>query len=190
MSNAEIGKILLAGGLVAGLVAIVMGKRSTTASSSQPVYTDQTSNIHDDMDTNTKLPRGYRNNNPLNIRISGNNWQGKIPVSENTDGVFEQFETMAHGYRAAMVLLRNYINRYKCDTLAKIITRWAPPKENNTQGYIERVAKSMGVPSDTFINPYSQALMSSLVYAMSLVENGTKITPPQDAIREGWELYA
>ena len=36
------------------------------------------------------LPRGYRNNNPLNIRInSANNWAGK--VSPNNDGNFAQF---------------------------------------------------------------------------------------------------
>ena len=188
MSNDKLGKILIALGAFAGVVALWM-KRSTTTS--VPVlYPEQIANQNDYMATNTKTPRGYRNNNPLNIRISSSNWLGKIPVDKNTDGVFEQFETMAHGYRAAMVLLRNYVNKYKCDTLAKIITRWAPANENNTAGYIKRVSKSMGVPADTFINPYSQALMSSLVRAMSLVENGTKIQPDDNAIREAWELYA
>ena len=41
--------------------------------------------------------RGYRNNNPLNLRISNNAWKGKIPASQNTDGAFEQFQTMAKG---------------------------------------------------------------------------------------------
>ncbi|MCA9329527.1 hypothetical protein KDA11_02695, partial [Candidatus Saccharibacteria bacterium] len=41
-------------------------------------------------ETNTPgTPRGIRNNNPGNIRISNNQWRGKIPVSQNTDGSFE-----------------------------------------------------------------------------------------------------
>ena len=35
--------------------------------------------------------RGYRNNNPLNIRISSNNWKGEIKPS--ADGSFCQFTT-------------------------------------------------------------------------------------------------
>ena len=52
---------------------------------------------------NTKV-RGYRNNNPLNIRISGNNWIGEIKPSG--DKSFCQFETMAYGFRAAMCCIR------------------------------------------------------------------------------------
>ena len=40
------------------------------------------------------IPRGYRNNNPLNIRISSSNWLGK--VSPNTDGPFEQFSDIKY----------------------------------------------------------------------------------------------
>jgi hypothetical protein len=35
----------------------------------------------------TSGPRGFRNNNWLNIRISDNAWQGK--KTNNTDGAFE-----------------------------------------------------------------------------------------------------
>ena len=31
-----------------------------------------------DMAQNELLPRGYRNNNPVNIRISSNKWAGKV----------------------------------------------------------------------------------------------------------------
>ena len=141
------------------------------------------------MQTNTKIPHGYRNNNPLNIRLSSEPWQGKIPEEQNTDGVFEQFESMAYGYRAAMVLLRNYVNEHNCNTLAKIITRWAPPKENRTADYINNVSKSMGLSPDTYINPYSKVQMTSLVYAMSISENGRNIMPDTDSINKGWNLY-
>lgn len=45
------------------------------------------------------LPRGIRNNNPLNIKI-GNDWKGEVP---NTDGTFEQFESMEYGLRAELL---------------------------------------------------------------------------------------
>ncbi len=60
--------------------------------------------------SNTNLPRGYRNNNPLNLRISSSSWLGK--VADNTDGVFEQFSDIRYGYRAAIKTIRNYITRY------------------------------------------------------------------------------
>ena len=41
-----------------------------------------------------KIPRGIRNNNPLNIRV-GNNWKGE--VSQPTDHTFEQFTEMKWG---------------------------------------------------------------------------------------------
>ncbi|MCM1070009.1 MAG: structural protein P5 [Prevotella sp.] len=136
---------------------------------------------------NSNLPRGYRNNNPLNIRISSNNWQGKL--CNNTDGAFEQFVSMAYGYRAAMVLISNYITKYNCTTIAQIISRWAPTNENNTAGYISRVCSQTGYTRGTVISPTNEAQMCNLVYAMSLVENGYNPLPDSDAIRQAWKLY-
>lgn len=132
------------------------------------------------------LPRGYRNNNPLNIRInSGNNWQGKL--WRNTDGAFEQFQYVEYGYRAALVLLRNYI-RSGNNTIQKIITRWAPNNENNTDGYIKRVCTTLdAIPSDT-INATDREQMAHLVYAMAIVENGNTPAPSLQQIYAGWNL--
>ena len=51
----------------------------------------------------TSLPRGLRNNNPLNIRRSSQPWRGK--VANPTDKDFEQFISMEDGLRAAFVIL-------------------------------------------------------------------------------------
>lgn len=150
------------------------------------------------METNENLPRGYRNNNPLNIDYKTfNAWKGKI--LPNTDGRFEQFENMAYGYRAALVLLRNYIKKYGCNTIAKIIARWAPENENNTDGYIQRVCNTLGVPANTPVTTNDRALLCDLVYAMSLVENGYKDKvgndlqstyglPSAEIINQAWEM--
>lgn len=130
--------------------------------------------------------RGYRNNNPLNIRISSaNNWEGK--VLPNTDGVFEQFRTMAYGYRAALLLIRNYILAGH-NTVAKIISRWAPANENNTTAYINAVCSKTGFAPTTTIGAYNEDMMVKLVYAMAIVENGSTPLPVVADIREGWKL--
>lgn len=118
----------------------------------------------------TSLPRGYRNNNPLNIRISNNNaWQGKI--GNNTDGAFEQFVSPQYGYRAASRLITNYIKSGR-NTVSSIISKWAPSNENNTNGYINRVCTTSGFRPDTVIDPNNKEQMSKLLYAMAIVENG------------------
>lgn len=137
--------------------------------------------------TNMKLPRGYRNNNPLNIRINpANNWVGK--VANNTDGAFEQFVSMEYGYRAALKLLRNYITQYGLTTLDKIIAKWAPSTENNTTGYINRVAKTNGWSTNRTIDPNSKDDMCDLAYAMSIVENGNTPSPNYTKIYKGWSM--
>lgn len=146
-----------------------------------------------DMRTNTKLPRGYRNNNPLNIRKSMNTWKGKIYVG-NTDGVFEQFENMAYGYRAAFKLMQTYIKKYGCDTVAKIISRWAPENENNTSAYIKHVCEFGNLTPDTIVRINDQDVLTRMAYAMSIIENGnTDVTraaglPNMEIINEGWRL--
>ena len=56
------------------------------------------------------LPRGIRNNNPLNIRRSKDQWQGM--KKEQTDSAFCQFENLAYGWRAAFKLLtRTYYHK-------------------------------------------------------------------------------
>lgn len=133
-----------------------------------------------------RLPRGYRNNNPLNIRISANAWLGKL--RPNTDGTFEQFRTMAHGYRAAFVLLRTYVNRYGLTTPRAVIARWAPPSENDTAAYLAAVCARSGLAPDAPLDPASWEQMGALVHAMAVAENGPSPAPSWDDIRAGWEM--
>ena len=48
------------------------------------------------------LPRGIRNNNPLNIRRSKDKWKGMRAVQ--SDAQFVQFESLEWGWRAALAL--------------------------------------------------------------------------------------
>lgn len=143
-------------------------------------------NQQSDREDTERIPRGYRNNNPLNIRyVKANNWLGK--TLPNTDGVFEQFYIMPYGYRAAFVLLQNYIAQgYK--TVSDIIHRWAPTSENNTAGYINRVCSTTGFTPAAVIHPDNKDEMTKLVYAMALVENGYTPLPDVNEIEQGWNL--
>ena len=150
------------------------------------------------METNELLPRGYRNNNPVNIRISTNKWNGK--TYPNTDGVFEQFIDMVHGYRAALVLLRGkgYIGN-GLNTIRKIITKFAPANENYTARYIADVSKMTGIDPDAVISRNDKDALTRIVYAMSIVENGYKDKayndikrtyglPDMEIINKAWEI--
>lgn len=122
----------------------------------------------------TVTPRGIRNNNPLNIRV-GNNWKGE--VSKNTDGAFEQFETMAFGMRAGLKLLRNYISgwngtRPKCNCIADIVRKWAPPSENATGQYIDTVVRVSGILAHEKIYPNNRVKICKIARAMAFVECG------------------
>ncbi len=89
---------------------------------------------------------GERNNNPLNIRkVAGQHWRGEaLPQRGSGEGAFCCFESMAYGIRAAFCLLRTYRNKYKANCICDIITRWAPPSENDTPAYIRNVCKLTG----------------------------------------------
>lgn len=130
------------------------------------------------------LPRGYRNNNPGNIRINSDLFQGEIRPSK--DNSFKQFETMAYGYRAVFRILSNYYRNYKLDTIRKMIGRWAPENENDTEAYVKAVSGYAGIPADDPININDREQMIRIVSGMSKVENGRE-ADMSDVIA-GWNL--
>lgn len=125
--------------------------------------------------------RGLRNNNPLNIR-KGNEWQGE---AKGFDPSFETFQTMAYGYRAAIKLLHTYYVRYGCNTIGKLITRWAPANENNTERYISTVCRRTNIPRGRKLS-WTRDEVCAIVGAMSFVENG--VPANMDDVKRGWEL--
>ena len=132
------------------------------------------------------LPRGIRNNNPGNIRITNTKWQGKIPNVQNTDGAFEQFQSYRWGVRAMTKLLINYMNVRGLRTLTEILNTYAPKSENNTNAYIQTVSNETGIHPNTRLTPNFQT-MQKLVISMARVENGVPaITPGQFA--QAWDL--
>lgn len=127
-------------------------------------------------------PRGFRNNNPLNIR-KGSKWKGLSPVQG--DKSFCVFTSMRYGIRAAIYLLLKYYNKYNLRTLYEIISRWAPNCENDTWNYCKLVALELHIPIKYIptldLNlPYDTERLYDLLCAMIYVENGKYLFIPKD----------
>jgi hypothetical protein len=120
---------------------------------------------------NKNLPRGLRNNNLGNLRISAVKWQGKVPVQNNTDKSFEQFENVTFGIRAMLTDVANDITIKKFNTLTKLVTSYAPPSENDTVNYINFVSKYTGINPNQELK-LDPVILGKIVKAKILIENG------------------
>ena len=122
----------------------------------------------------SRVPRGVRNKNPLNIRHSKAKWLGL--AATQTDKEFCQFREMRYGWRAAFMLLcGNYYMKRGLHTLDAIIERWAPASDGNyPKAYALRVAAAVGVSPDAELPHPAQnaAIWRRIGWAMAQVENG------------------
>lgn len=121
-----------------------------------------------DFSTNPALPRGLRDNNPGNIRPNpAYTWYGQKGIEHN----YVIFDDIEHGIRAMAKDLKSKISR-GLNTLEKYIPIYAPPSDNNnTRGYINRVAASTGFkPNEVLI--VNEATLLKLVKAHIAVEIG------------------
>lgn len=128
-----------------------------------------------------KLPRGLRNNNPLNIRHSASRWQGAR--AEQTDKAFVQFTSMTMGYRAAWRILETYYNHFEREqqpfTPRNIIFRWAPPNENDSEAYLRRVCQLTNLAgNEALVRPSSLARVQSTENRVQL-PCGVGVPPPK-----------
>ncbi len=126
-----IGSLLIAAG-----VAFTMRQKPTAAPPPQ-----------------TAPARGIRNHNPGNLVLTDIAWQGKVPNDQNTDGVFEQFVAPEWGLRAMFMDIRGDIERDGLDTIAQLISVYAPRVENDTDSYIASVSQQLGKGPDVPLMP-------------------------------------
>ena len=114
---------------------------------------------------------GERNNNPLNIRkVPGVRWRGELPSIQGGagGGSFVRFESIEWGVRAALKLLRTYRDKYAATSIKEIITRWAPPTENNTEGYIDAVCRLTSFGGNERL---TEKEWPALIKAMAVIES-------------------
>ena len=129
-----------------------------------------------------------KNNNPLNIRHTKTLWKGQIPTSPSgEDGrgaVFCHFVSIEWGLRAAFCLLRTYATKYRLCCVRDIITRWAPPTENNTTSYIRHVCQLTGFGGNQRLTEMD---WPRLIKAMARMECGVDID--DETIAKAFQLY-
>jgi hypothetical protein len=116
-------------------------------------------------------------NNPFNIRRNDNNpWVGK--VKDNKDP-FEKFIEMKYGIRAGLKLLINYYNNYGLNTIESIITKFAPPTENDTDNYIKFVCSKTGYCHDQLISLNNKTTLLSVAKSILKMESNMNVTNDQ-----------
>lgn len=115
--------------------------------------------------------RGIRNHNPGNIRRNPKiTWVGEAPLQH--DASFVQFVAPEYGIRAMAHVLHMYQVRTKReDSLRDLITRWAPPSENDTEAYIEDVATLTDLDPNAPL-PLDGPWLPKVIAAMIYHENG------------------
>ena len=121
-------------------------------------------------------PRAVRNNNPGNLE-SGPRWKGLLPASRRTpvqrrEIRFAVFRSPEWGFRALALVLRNYQRRHGLDTVRRVVRRFAPPPENETEGYIRAVARRMGIAADVPLDLDSARVLMALCKAIAIQESG------------------
>lgn len=117
------------------------------------------------------LTRGIRNNNPGNIR-RGSRWLGLSAVQNDKE--FCSFSSMEYGIRALLITLRTYYNKHHCDTVRKVISRFAPSNENNTEKYIKFVCDYLKIAPDSFL---SQDDLFMIAYPVMIYESRYSVPP-------------
>ena len=117
------------------------------------------------------MTRGIRLNNPGLMRKSGDTFVGEAP---SNDEEFKAFATMEWGIRCLAKTLLTYHRRHKLETVRGIISRWAPPFENDTEAYVDDVCQMMEVRPTQKLDLEDQATLINLCRGIIKHENGFK----------------
>lgn len=115
-------------------------------------------------------PRGVRNNNPFNLELGTDKWQGLSDAQ--TDPRFCVFDNAVLGIRAGMRDLIAAQDKHDRRTVGDIITAFAPPIENNTATYILAVCDHMGVHYNDVLDMHAYSDLRSMSEAIIERENG------------------
>lgn len=104
----------------------------------------------------------WRFNNPGNLR-PGPKYKLHIGQGQTASGVFLIFPTPEAGREEKKGLL---LRKYKEDTISQMLYTYAPPSENDTEGYISSICKKTGFSRDRVIGQFSDDEMKKLMTAM------------------------
>lgn len=110
------------------------------------------------------VPKGLRNNNPGNLEFRGQ-------AGASSDGRFARFGTPGEGLSALAAQLDLY-NQRGLNTISKVVSRWAPPNENDTAAYVAAVSRKMNVAPNAKLDLRDANVLSKLMGSIIGQENG------------------
>lgn len=127
---------------------------------------------------------GIRHNNPLNIKAGA--WKGKTGSDSRGHSIFSK---PAWGIRAAAINLRTYYNKRGLNTVAKILSRWAPTSDtigslpgappNSPKDYAQFVHRRTGLAPNRTLDLFAgnrvadHDQLAALIKAMAEYEIGS-----------------
>ena len=104
------------------------------------------------------MNRPQRNNNPVDLRFAK---QTEANGKDKDD--FATYPDAFSGWRSAHAQLRKYARDGL--TLRKMIFKFAPPKENNTNAYVDFVVSEMHVDPDILMKDLSPLALAGVMAA-------------------------
>lgn len=122
--------------------------------------------------------RAERNNNPGNLNYAG---QAGATLEDGSGARFAKFGSTAEGVSALARQLQRYGER-GLDTVSKIINKYAPSSENNTQAYIDALSKRLGVSGDQKLDLNDPGTLSNLIKGISRHESGKDYLSDSDVM--------
>jgi hypothetical protein len=99
-------------------------------------------------------------------------WQGEIRPTSDPKGVLCDFNNPISGIRAGAIDLRNQQNLHGLHTWRGIITRYAPPSENDTEAYIAAMCAGTGVGPDDTIDLSDPSFLAKSCHLVIIQEQG------------------
>jgi len=126
----------------------------------------------------TGRTRAERNNNPGNLNFAG---QSGATLEDGSNARFAKFGTTAEGVSALAKQLQRYGER-GLDTVSKIINKYAPSSENDTQAYIDALAKRLGVSGDQQLDLSDSNTLTGLIKGIARHEAGSDYLSDSDVM--------
>jgi len=119
--------------------------------------------------------RSYRNNNPGNLEIDGD--------AGRDSGGYGIFSSYNAGRNALVADLMAKVRKYGSWTLYQVMSRYAPPSENNTTAYTNAVAAALGgsVTPSTLVSQISSAwrgTYSAIVFGSAATDTASSAPSP------------
>jgi hypothetical protein len=149
---------------IQGAQGVMQGNASANAAGGAQfkpvqVYNPQTQQMeysNEAQVTNPSAPAPVRNNNPGAMMPGGK---------------LAQYPDMQTGLAALDGNLASY-GKQGVNTISDVISKWAPPNENDTQAYIKDVSQRLGIPPNQKIDLTNPLQRQALSTAIALHENG------------------